>query len=58
MEKELLHTATLQNEHISIGIAMMLRIQDYHFAHSATPIQPAGIVQEPYSSNLSKVRRA
>ena len=54
--KELFGTDSLQNEHISTGVAMMLRIQDYYFGQSATPVQPTELVHEPYSPNLPKVR--
>ena len=47
----------LENPHISVGVSMLLRIQDYYFAHSTnTAQQQSVIVQEPYSQNRSKVR--
>ena len=46
----------LQNPHMSVGVSMLMRIQDYYFADSSNTVQQqSAIVQEPYSQNPSKV---
>ena len=54
--KTLFGTHTLINDHISIGVSVLLRIQDCFFSQSAGINPPTELISSDYTQNNSKVR--